>query len=342
MRTPDIVVATSEKIDLNKYRFGQEYYLKTLVSILEEIGYRIQVLDLNELYYLINNTGNPPYIHLYYLDLASEIKIRGMCKNSELIYHIYHLEDITWNKINTLRWKAFLMTSQFYIDKYLLTSRYLIERLKPYIRFSRLSLIEPFYSCRCNSFNNIETLIEEKIEKIRSKELLRFLYLGRYDPRRLPLTELIRTLKRYSMQQGKLELKIISMSEGISDMVKTIGNNFKLEMRKKYLNEEEKCETYRKTDFFIFLPKGNTAMNPPITILEAIYHGAIPLVAPSVLKDLNILKELVVKDINEIPSIIESLSEKKVQRRVRDSLLKLNYFYDKARYINSLKNLMEK
>jgi len=229
------------------------------------------------------------------------------------------------------------------IDKYLVTSRGLQERLgRLTINEDKIVKIEPFYSCRCKSFTNIESLVEERIQNISSERPLRLLYLGRYNPKRVPLAELTTAFKEYCQEYGKkARLKIVTRSNGVYDMKKVMGGNFTVEVMNKYLSEEEKCNLYREADFFLYLPKGNVAMNPPITILEAVYHGAIPIVTPSVLKDLDVPKELLVENAYEAPFVIQNLCKSgKVQEKVKNALAGFGYFYSKSRYVSSLRTLI--
>lgn len=326
---------------LNKYTSGQEYYIRTMISTLKEIGYQVRILSENELF-KEKLTGDM-HIHFYYVPLKNVIRLSLQYQDARKCFHLYHLEDATWNSIRRLKWKAAVALSRPAIDRYLVTSRGLQKRMEKFtIKDNEIVKVEPFYSCRCNSFSNIKPLIQQRIENISSKKPLKLLYLGRYNSKRLPLAILAQTLKKYSKQRrGKLELKIVSMSDEISNVNRDIGNNFTLKVRNEYLGKEEKCGIYREADFFLYLAGGNVAMNPPITILEAVYHGAIPIVTPCMLKDLCIPRELIAKDSTEVPAIIENLSEKeKAQKRVKNSLTEFNHFYDKSRYVDSLKNLM--
>lgn len=124
-------------------------------------------------------------------------------------------------------------------------------------------------------------------------------------------------------------------------MRRTIGKDFTVEIENKYLVDEEKCNVYRETDFFLHVPQGNVAMNPPITILEAVYHGAIPFVTPSVLNDLDLPREVSVKSVQEIPFVLQELAENKsMQEKVKRSLAGFSYYYDKSRYVDSLETLV--
>lgn len=335
------IIVTGSKPRLDEFTSGQEYYLRTMISVLEEMGYSVEILSKQELSSRHLSEGG--YIHFYYAPLKTIAQSRLTNMKASTCFHVYHLEDITWSTTTSLKWKVTVLLAQHLIDKYLVTSRRLLERLERLrINKDKIVKIEPFYSCRCKSFTNIESLVEKRIQNISLERPLRILYLGRYNPKRVPLAPLTTALKEYCEQYGKkARLKIVTRSDGVSNTRRAMSESFTVEVANEYLGEEEKCNLYREADFFLYVPKGNVAMNPPISILEAVYHGAIPIVTPPVLEDLDLLKELVVKNVYEIPSVIQTLCENVgVQEKVKSSLAGFGYFYSKSRYTASLKTLI--
>jgi len=311
-----------------------------MISVLEEIGYPIKILSQQEL--SDRHLSEVEHIHFYYAPLKIIAKSRLTNLKASTCFHVYHLEDVTWSTATRLKWKVAVLLAQHMIDKYLVTSKGLQEKLERLgINEDKIVKIEPFYSCCCKSFTNIESLVEERIRGISSGRPLRFLYLGRYNPKRIPLVALTTALKGYCQQYGKkARLKIVTRSNEVCDTKRVMGGNFTVEVINEYLSEEKKCDLYREADFFLYVSKENVAMNPPITLLEAIYHGAIPIVAPSVLKDLDVPKELVVENASDAPFVIQELCKRgEVQEKVKSSLAGFGYFYDKSRYVTSLRTL---
>ena len=341
MARNSFIIVAGSKPRLDEYTSGQEYYLRTMISVLEEIGYSVKVLSSRELSNARLSEGG--YIHFYYAPLKTIAQSRLKNMRARTCFHVYHLEDVTWSTTTRLKWKVAVLFAQHMIDKYLVTSKGLLERLERLaINKDKIVKIEPFYTCRCQSFTHIESLVEKRIQNTSTERPLRLLYLGRYNPKRVPLTALMKAFNAYCEQYGKeVKLEIVTRSKGAYDKKKWIRRNLTVEVMNEYLSEEEKCNLYREADFFLYVPEGNVAMNPPITILEAVYHGAIPIVAPSVLKDLDVPKELVAENVCEAPSVIQRLCENgEIQEKVKSSLAGFGYFYSKSRYVSSIRTLV--
>lgn len=341
MTRNDFIFVAGKKPRLEGHTSGQEYYLRTMISVLEEIGYEVKMISRQDLSSL--QLRDARYIHVYYAPLMAIVKLRLTNRKASTCFHVYHVEDQTWSAVENLRWKLAILLSRHFINNYLVASRSVSRRLeKLSIRNSKIVKIEPFYSCKCDSFNKFETLFQERIKRILSERSLRFLLLGRFSSERVPLLPLIKTFKDYSKQyKTRIYLRIITCSSGVTSMRRTIGKDFTVEIENKYLVDEEKCNVYRETDFFLHVPQGNVAMNPPITILEAVYHGAIPFVTPSVLNDLDLPREVSVKSVQEIPFVLQELAENKsMQEKVKRSLAGFSYYYDKSRYVDSLETLV--
>lgn len=336
-----LIIVTSRKPRLDQYTSGQEYCLRTMISVLEEMGYSVKVFSSKE--FSEASLSEDVYIHFYYASLKTIFQSRLTNTKASTCLHVYHLEDATWSSTTRLKWRIAVQLAQYVVDKYLVTSEGLAQSLKRLkINDDRIVKIAPFYSCQCNSFASLESLVKERIQNIASERPLTLLYLGRYNSMRVPMEALTTALKKYCEQYGrKINLKIITTSNGVCVGEKMIGDNFRVEVTNEYLSENEKCDLYRQTDIFLYLPKGNVAMNPPITILETVYHGAIPIVTSSVLEDLGIPSELVVRNVSEVPSVIQKLSKsEEIQKKVKSSLAGLSYFYSKSRYIASLRTLV--
>ncbi|RLE50001.1 MAG: hypothetical protein DRJ33_07760, partial [Candidatus Methanomethylicota archaeon] len=98
---------------------------------------------------------------------------------------------------------------------------------------------------------------------------------------------------------------------------------------------------YRDAHFFIYVPWGNVAMNPPITLIEAVYHLAVPIVTYCVTKDLKFPAVNVVARPEALPMTVKELSELIVHGDYPWEELVRNFsrFYDTQRFLKQLKLL---
>ena len=331
-----IAIISREKLNIEKHTSGQEFYLKILVNSLRRIGVDVGLLTINE---ALRSGGDYDALHLYYVGLADVIKLRKKFNYSKFVYHVYHVEDSTWSYPRTLSWQGFLISIQFAIDVYLATSRSLLKWLKSRILLSKYILIEPYINCNNGFFNNFEYVVKEKFQDLRELILL---YIGRANPWRFPLKEVIESLKPLSK---RIPVKLIVVSKlSEKDKINTFKPYEKLEVIiiDRWLSDDEKREVFRKAHFFLFPAKGNTAMNPPITVLESVCYGTLPLVTTIVIKDIDIPKELVAYGVNEIPERITQLIEDPVLLLSTINGIKSSFrrFYDENRFIGALREVI--
>jgi glycosyltransferase involved in cell wall biosynthesis len=331
-----IAIISRERLNIEKHTSGQEFYLKTLVDSLRRIGIDVKLLTVND---VLRSSGDYDVLHLYYVGLADLIKLRKKFSNSKFVYQVYHVEDSTWSFSRTLSWQAFLIFIQFAMDVYLTTSKSLLKWLENRILLSKYTLIEPYINCSNGFFNNLEYITKEKFQDLRELILL---YIGRMNPYRFPLKEVIESLKPLS-ERIPIKLIIVSkLSEKDNINVFKPYEGLEVTIIDKWLSDDEKREIFRKAHFFLFPAKGNTAMNPPITVLESVCYGTLPLVSPIVMKDLDIPKELIIDRTNKISEKIIQLVENptllsSITNSVKNSFRK---FYDESRFISALREVI--
>ncbi len=331
-----IAIISRESLNIEKPTSGQESYLKTLVNSLRRIGVDVELLTVND---ALRSDDDYDALHLYYVGLADIIKLRKKFNYSKFVYHVYHVEDSTWSYPHTLSWQGFLISIQFAIDVYLATSRSLLKWLKNKILLSKYILVEPYINCNNGFSNNFEYVAKEKFQDSRELTLL---YIGRMNPWRFPLKEVIESLKPLSK---RIPVKLIVASKlSEKDNINTFKpyENLEVAIINKWLSDDEKREIFRKAHFFLFPAKGNTAMNPPITVLESVCYGTLPLVTTIVIKDIDIPKELVAYGVNEIPERITQLIEDPVLLLSTINGIKSSFrrFYDENRFIGALREVI--
>jgi len=335
MRTLGIV--TNDFIDLENYTSGQEYYIYVLKKVLEEKrNYHVNVIDFPSL--LKNATKGLRFdvLHLYYLNTKQIFNIRRIF-NVPLIYHVYHIKDSTWNPMQMLSWKTFLVSSQFLLDRYLATSRTVYQWLSKRVSNRRIVLIEPYYECVCSGGYGAQNL-----QRFNEFDELNLLYIGRLSKLRLPLCEIVKVLK-YNLGLGKVKLTVVTFNRGLRFVEKEIREgSLTLKILNRRISKWEKCCLYNQSHFFLYLARGNVAMNPPITLIESVYHGVLPLVTPWVLGDLDIPSELVLRDLSDLPLKVKKITEnleliKDINHKLASSFKK---FFDLKRYIRDLRYVL--
>jgi len=338
-----VIIVTRGTIDIKSYTSGQEFFIYMLMNILPKYGIHVKITDIKELiknreHYICNS------MHLYYLGFKDITMLKRLYKDAEMIYHVYHIEDVTWTRTRELSWKAFLLSIQPLVSTYLATSKSVYAWLKSRAFLARSVLVEPYYECPCKVFHS-NSYIDMVCEKFHDNEI-RMLYLGRVNPYRSPPHMLLEIANNVSKKVKKsVRLVIVTASEKFPEATVFKYSNLTVEIINRRVNDKEKCELYRRSQFFIYLtPWGNVAMNPPITILEAVYHGVIPIVSGTVSKDLKIPNIFIANSVKEATNKIITLSLYHSSEKVLRDILILKKafegFYNENRFINAFKRLI--
>jgi len=333
-----ITVVTGTKVNLINPSFGQDYYLRMLVCYLTEPRYKVRIIEVKEFINQVRNNKlkikSKDYIHLFYIDLKSLIRVRRLCKDSKIIYHVYHLDDASWSRSHMMKWNIFLWLINPYVDAYLTTSISLARKL--YRRGLRTVLVEPYYSCNCGYFSLNSGL--RKFYELPNE--VRLLYIGRLHDKRFPLCKVVTALKNYANLFNQ-QLKLIVVSKSLSNNKIIKYGNLTVVLQNRYLSNSEKCKMYANSHFFLYIPRGNVAMNPPITLLESIYHMAIPIVTPYILKDVKLPKLNVIENVKDLPYKVSELCDAIINGRypLKELVSSFSRFYNKKRFIKQLEML---
>jgi len=336
-----IAIVTREPVDVSSYISGQEYYLHTLAKVLPRFNIKVEFLTISQLLRHTVSYDRYDSYHLYYLSLRDVIRLREIVKNSKLVYHVYHVEDVTWSKTHELSWKTFLVSLQFLVDMYLATARSVYLWLRHRAPLAQCLLIEPYYECQCDSFHEYAKIITEKFSG--AEREIRLLYIGRFSQYRSPPSALLTIARGVAKRLRKhVKLTIVSKVTSRKKLYKYGNDIVTLYFIDERIGDDERCKLYRESHFFIYLSRGNVAMNPPITLLESVYHGTIPIVSSQVLSDLEVPLELVADSVNEaIKRIIALWSNlERLDEVIRYLKKFFKRFYDVHRFVEAIKRTL--
>ena len=332
-----IGIVVRDYVNFNNYLSGQEFFVYMLIRKLKSFGFNVEVVLLDE---LLKGEKRYDVLHLYYLRFRDVMSVRRFFREALLVYHVYHVDDITWSRLHSFSWKCFLASLQFIVDRYLATGTSVYRWLRRRVFLSDCVLVEPYYECSCRSFSSFFRIVEKKFSEIDRLELL---YLGRLNPWRFPLRDIVKVFTRLSNKIDlDVRLKVVSkLGISVRKLVVRRGR-VTVEFVNERVSEQDKCRLYREAHFFLYPAKGNVAMNPPITLLEAVYHGCLPIVTPYVLVDLKVPRQLVVEKISDMPAKIYTLLTDKnlLWCAVRELYRGFKVYYDELRFVNALKQVI--
>jgi len=335
-----IAVITKEPVNISNYVSGQEYYLYTLARVLPRFGLRVNFLTVDRLLMHARSYDEYDSYHLYYLGFKDVVRIRRIIGNSKLVYHVYHVKDVTWTKTHELSWKVFLASLQFLIDMYLATARSVYLWLWRKVPLAGRLLVEPYYECSCNSFHGLMHIVAEKFSEEREVKLF---YVGRLNRYRSPPSVLLAIAKGIAERiRKRVKLTIVSKITPRKRSYKYDSGDVTLYFIDDKVSDDEKCRLYKESHFFVYLSRGNVAMNPPVTLLESVYHGTIPIVSSWILNDIEVPPELIADSVDAAIDKITSLwsDPERMDKVVGQIQKSFRRFYDVFRFIEAVRRTL--
>jgi hypothetical protein len=329
-----ITIISERALDLDYPKSGEEVFLQGLLKVIKEMGFKVIKVDSKRLFEIeILRHIKPSQIHLLYVPLKYLLLLKKAFPQSKLIYHVYYLSYATLPKYSEVKWRAGLTFMSLLVDSYLTTSLILARALKPIALFRNVFLLEPYYECNYCSLDNNYELWSSKAEELKHS-MLRVLYIGYINEWRFPYRAILRGLSKL---KHKVHLMVYTV-EHTNEVVYSY-RNITVSIYPRYLTDDLKCDVYRRSHFFLYLPLKNTAIIPPITLIEAVYHGAIPIVSSYIKKIIPTIPKInVVEDLSDLPSAIASLVDAVASQNYPfKALLKaFQDYYDKERFLSQL------
>jgi len=303
-----VLLLSNRKISESLIR-GEDFYVRELMDILAKRGCHITeaYVEDDRLFHIdkhIVSMAKNKYdvIHLHQMRLLTHAPLFKKF-GSKVFAHVYYIWHAVTGPTNNLARFVSYFLSQRHVDKFVVTSPAMVREMKSIgVSPHKLFVLEPYYHCSsCHLENNIKEM-DKRIDLC--DEIIRLLYIGPYVSFRIPLSEILAAMRKLD-RRYRIQLTIVSFGLPIELVNRTIdvSKNVSIEFLNKILSNVEKCELYRRSHFFIFIPKSNVAMCPPLTVLEAVYHGVVPLISQSV------KKYLAIPDVNVVNSA-NSLAEK--------------------------------
>jgi glycosyltransferase involved in cell wall biosynthesis len=174
-------------------------------------------------------------------------------------------------------------------------------------------------------------------------EEVRLLYIGRLSPYRSPPSKLLEIARGVARRvRRRVRLTVVSKTALKKGLLRYSGSDVTLEFINDRIDDNEKCKLYRESHFFIYLARGNVAMNPPITLLESVYHGAIPIVSSWVLNDIEVPLDLVADSVEEAIDRITSLwnDPERIDKVTGHLQKSFRRFYDVSRFVEAIRRTL--
>ncbi len=275
-----VLLLSERDITVKPYVYGEDYYIQTLAqalrtngvfvgtAIVSEDGIRLYEGETTKLFGAISEVTrhyNTVILH----NLSPFVVWATKCKDGpKIMMPIYFLWHSTYSTLENIRNRIGVSVWQVAVDGYLVASPDLVRELRLQGVFRPIYLIPPVYHCSFCDFSHNQ----EKLRRLRSQlpTKVRVTYLGWLDDAALSLRDVIRSLNKDGNRTYQVRIYTLTPVPW-----KTFQNeNVTVRIISKILSDQEKCEVLSRSDLFI-APLRDTTMLPPVSVIEAEYHGNI-------------------------------------------------------------------
>lgn len=361
MKYEVIHVITASPSIMNRPIAGQDFFLinmvKTLLRMPKNHALFVSPFSLNIFLRRSKDRIEEPIFvfHLYYTDLKNLISMRlaSSKANAIRVLHVYQLYDASWSISQSIKHRVYLFLSQFLVDKYLVTSRTIYSGLRRFIPAYKLHLVEPYYECPNRTIRDLKNVLNSKVEDLACKRV-RLLYIGRINEYRFDPKIIMGIIRRFAELGYFVELDIVSLREmglhreGHIRLSYNYGKEVEIKFLNRLLSETEKKQLYEKAHILLFLSKKPSAMSPPMSVIESVCYGVIPLMTRHVAADLGLQNvENYVNVLSEKCTVEEAFEKMMLILENFDSIAidlykTFSRFYSDKRFIKDLLLLSKK
>jgi len=322
---------------------GQDFYLRRVIAFMRESGFKILVVRPHDIKVFSDKMSDEYDLnfHMHYVNFSSIASSKILHPKATHLLYVYQLDDPTWSRYEKHRYRAFLRltTISKLIDCYVTPSHDLSKELSRIVGSGNVKTLEPYHPCD-EAFRDL--LIDEKVRYLESRRL-NVLYVGRINRFRVDLASAIRVLKSLVAKGFYVKFRIISMKEmGLPVQYRAFGSNkLDVELIGKRLTENEKAEIYAQSHILLFTSKGYSAMRPPLSIIESVCYGVVPIISPSI-TEFAFIDDIVVKRLEDktlmkkIEYIVDAF--KIINNKVFTSF---KHFYSKERFLQQLLSILK-
>jgi hypothetical protein len=323
---------------------GQDFFLQSIITLMKERDFKVLIVHPRNIKSLSNRISSDErdlYLHMHYVRLDDIILSKILFPKSMRLLYVYQLDDPTWSCYGKYRHSAFLHLTAILklIDYYVTPSCDLSKELSLIVGPNNVKTLEPYYPCD-ETFNNF--LVNEKAKDLEEK-YLNVLYIGRINKYRIDLALTINALKALANKGFNVRFQIISMKEmGLSTQYKIFNSGkLRVELIGKRLTEDQKAEIYAQSHILLFITKGYPAMRPPLSIIESICYGVIPIISPNITEFMHI-NDIVVKNL-ESKALVESIEHITSMFRIisKKVFISFKHFYCKERFFQQLLSILK-
>ena len=276
LKAKKVLLLSSRDLRTKPLLYGEDNYMSTFMSELRAraIPFAFLLVDeskgtgnlLTEIDHFVDNET---LIILHNVSPFYIIKVK-FNKKPRVVMPVYFLSNRVCSMLHNLNNRFGPIFWQLLVDEYLVASPAVAEGLKKVGMIRKINIVPPQYSCAyCNYMTN-QNRKSHKNGILPS--IVNVVYIGKVTEKRFPLLKIIKTMNDDKKRNYKL---VIYTSSTIDDQ-KFQSGNVEVTMFHKKLSEKDKCEILSTCDTFI-APSRLTTMDPPISVIEAEYHGAIVL-----------------------------------------------------------------
>lgn len=268
--TKKVLILSNKPFSTKPLLYGEDYYINSIVDTSIKTGLQVDVYickdginaEIKRIAKIIESKTtvilhNVSPLYLFKVKLKKKIRV---------ILPIYFLSNRVCSMIDNFRNTIGPFFMQSIVDEYLACSITTLHNLRKLGICKKLTFLPPHYCCPyCKRKAHAE---KRRILQKSLPKYVNLVYIGSLKPKRFPIEKIVTNLSQDV--DRKYTLTIYSSSQ-----IKVSNCNYRnieIKFIQRILDEREKCKILSESDVFIS-PAKNTTMQPPLSVIEAEYHG---------------------------------------------------------------------
>lgn len=278
LKAKKVLLLSSRDLRKKPFLYGEDNYISMLLSEFNKKAIPVTMVLVKEdpqkeRENIINNIersiDDQTLIILHNVSPFNILKTK-LRRKATIVMPIYFLSNRTCSFLSNLNNKWGPVFWQVFVDEFIVSSPIVAERLRKMGLIRKISVMPPKYSCPCccldlthlKKFNQTDILPSE----------VNAVYIGAVFPPRFVLSKIINTLNKDEKRHYTLTIYTSS-----SVPKQTFRNgNVTVIIYMRTLTDQEKCKILSECDAFV-APFTSTTIDPPLSVIEAEYHGKVIL-----------------------------------------------------------------
>lgn len=261
-----VEVFTNRDLSKVPHLYGEDFYISSIIAYLGTKGMtvRTSVVEKDGAPFSSSSKSSLVILHNVKPSLLHELS------GGKILSPVYFI----WNKTLPISTNLRILLGPLFFQRkvsaFVVASRHMAKMLKVLgVARRRVIVVPVLYKCpNCSERGRIEN---PKTTDHHASGFLKAIYIGSLNEKRFSLARAVDKLS-YSYNSPKIELSIYTTSKVENKSFFKERRNLEVKIFHGTISDKEKCQLLSESDIFV-APSSHTTMEPPISVIEAKYHG---------------------------------------------------------------------